>query len=149
VKRVAALLLLLATPAVAQEELRGTWRGGYVCGQGHTALALTIEPRKDGTLSALFHFEAASDNPDVPTGCFEMEGRLEPASGRLVLERRRWLLRPPDYVMVDLDGTVAPGRDRIEGRVIGPWCTGFAVARVPGRSDAEACRTGAPLLSLR
>ncbi len=148
-RRLAALLLLLAAPAAAQEELRGTWRGGYVCAQGHTAVALTIEPRQDGTFSALFHFEAASDNPGVPTGCYEMRGRLDPATGRVLFRQHRWLLRPPDYVMVDLEGQLSSSGDRMEGRVVGPFCTEFQVALVPGRSDAEACRTGAPLISLR
>ena len=148
-RRLAALLFLIAAPAAAQEGLRGTWRGGYVCGQGHTALALTIEPRKDGTFSALFHFEAASDNPGVPTGCYEMQGRLDPATGRVRFRQQRWLLRPADYVMVDLEGQLSPAGDRIAGRVIGPFCTEFQVELVPGRSDAEACRRGAPLISLR
>jgi len=142
-----AALLLLAAPAAAQEELRGTWRGGYICGQGHTALALTITPRKDGTLSALFHFQAAANNPGVPSGCFEMEGRFDPATGRVQLNQTRWILRPQDYVMVDLDGVLSG--DRLEGEVAGPWCTLFALQRQPGPPAAEACRRGAPLLSLR
>lgn len=146
-KRAAALLLLLAAPAAAQEELRGTWRGGYICAQGHTALALTIEPRKDGMLTALFHFEAATDNPGVPTGCFEMEGRHEAATGRVALQPRRWILRPANYLMVGLDGTAAQGV--LEGVVAGPGCAAFRVERVPGPPADQACRSGAPLLSLR
>lgn len=146
-RRLAALLVLLAAPAAAQDELRGTWRGGYICAQGHTALALTIEPRKDGRLTALFHFEAATDNPGVPAGCFEMEGRHDPATGRVSLEPLRWVLRPAHYLMVGLDGAIAQGA--IEGTVAGPGCTAFRVERAPGPSAAAACRTGAPLLSLR
>ncbi len=140
-------LLLLAAPAAAQDDLRGTWRGGYVCAQGQTALALTIEPRKDGTLAALFHFEAATENPGVPTGCFEMDGRHEAGSGRIVLQPRRWVLRPANYLMVGLEGVVAQGV--MEGTVAGPGCTTFRVERAPGPPAAEACRSGAPLLSLR
>jgi hypothetical protein len=145
--RYAFAALAIATPALAQGELRGTWRGGYVCGQGHTALALTIEPRKDGTLSALFHFEAASDNPGVPTGCFEMQGRFDAATGRLALAQRRWLRRPPNYLMVDLEGQLSG--DRLHGFVLGPSCTTFELERRTDRSDGAACRSGAPLLSLR
>lgn len=139
--------MAFATPAIAQEQLRGTWRGSYVCAQGHTALALTIEPAKDGTLSALFHFEAATDNPGVPTGCFEMRGRFDPATGRVALVQQRWLRHPQDYLMVDLEGRVSG--DRLHGSVLGPYCTTFDLRRVPGQSDAAACRSGAPLLSLR
>jgi len=145
----AALLGLLGAPAAAQDAAGGTWRGEYVCGQGNTALALTIEPRKDGTLAALFHFAAAPDNPGVPAGCFEMAGRYEPATGRVDLRPLRWLRRPADYVMVGLDGQLSPDAAAIEGLVRGPGCTGFRVARAPGPGAAEACRSGAPLLSLR
>ena len=147
--RLAALLVLLAAPAAAQEGLRGTWRGAYHCNQGNTALALTIEPRKDGTFAALFHFEAASDNPGVPTGCFEMEGRFEAATGRTVLRPLRWVLRPANYLMVGLEGSVSVEGGRMEGAVHGPGCTAFRVELVPGPPAAEACRSGAPLLSLR
>lgn len=140
----------LAAPAAAQDVPVGTWRGGYVCAQGHTALALTIEPRKDGSLGALFHFEAAPGHPDVPSGCFEMVGRFDAATGRLRLAPARWLHRPADYVMVGLDGRISADRSRIEGRVEGPRCAGFAAERAPGPpAAAEACRRGAPLLSLR
>lgn len=144
-----AMLPAAALPATAQEALRGTWRGGYVCSQGHTALALTIEPRKDGTLAALFHFEAASDNPGVPTGCFEMDGRLDAATGRLSFRPLRWVVRPAGYVMVGLEGSLSPDTARLEGQVAGPGCTAFRVEREPGPAAGQACRAGAPLLSLR
>ena len=141
--------LALAAPALAQDALRGTWRGAYHCNQGNTALALTIEPRKGGSLTALFHFEAATDNPGVPAGCFEMEGRHDPATGRLALLPLRWILRPPNSLMVGLEGTLSGAGSRIEGLVAGPGCTAFRVERAPGPPAAEACRSGAPLLSLR
>jgi hypothetical protein len=150
--RLAAALLaamLAAAPAAAQEELRGTWRGNYICAQGMTALALTIEPRKDGSLTALFHFEAVPDNPDVPTGCYEMQGRFTPATNQVALTPLRWLRRPPDYVMVGLEGRLAPDGGQIEGLVQGPGCSFFRVQRSAQPATPEACRTGAPLLSLR
>jgi hypothetical protein len=151
VTRAAAALLaalLVAAPAMAQEELRGTWRGEYVCAQGNTAVALTIEPHMDGSLSALFHFEAAPDNPDVPTGCYEMRGAFTPATGAVALAPLRWLRRPPNYVMVGLDGQLSPDGGRIEGQVQGPGCSLFRLQRA-GNASGEACRSGAPLLSLR
>jgi hypothetical protein len=142
-------MLLLAVPAAAQQDLRGTWRGAYQCAQGNTALALSIEPRKDGSLTALFHFEAAADNPGVPTGCFEMEGDFDPATGQADLRPLRWVLRPAGYIMVGLAGRLSGMGDRLEGRVRGPGCTAFLVERAPGPPATEACRSGAPLLSLR
>ena len=148
--RAAAALLAaaIAVPALAQDPA-GTWRGDYICGQGNTALALTIETRKDGGLSALFHFEAAPDNPGVPTGCFEMQGRFTPATGEVTLGALRWLRRPPNYVMVGLDGHLSADGIEIQGLVQGPGCSFFRVARAPDAPSAAACRAGAPLLSLR
>jgi hypothetical protein len=150
--RTAAALLaaaLLATPATAQEDLRGTWRGDYICAQGNTALALTIEPRADGMLSALFHFEAAPDNPDVPTGCYEMQGRYTPATREVAFGPQRWLRRPQNYVMVGLEGHLSSDGSEIQGLVQGPGCSFFRVQRVADAPSAAACRAGAPLLSLR
>jgi hypothetical protein len=150
--RAAAALLavvLAAAPASAQEELRGTWRGNYICAQGMTALALTIEPRKDGSLTALFHFEAVPDNPDVPTGCYEMQGRFTPGTNEVALAPLRWLRRPPNYVMVGLEGRLAPDGAQVEGLVQGPGCSFFRVQRSAQPATTEACRSGAPLLSLR
>ncbi|WP_198372476.1 hypothetical protein [Roseomonas rosulenta] len=146
----AALLAaaLLATPAAAQDPA-GTWRGDYICGQGNTALALTIEARKEGGLSALFHFEAAADNPGVPTGCFEMQGRFTPTTGAMVLGPLHWLRRPANYVMIGLDGQLSADGAEIQGLVQGPGCSFFRVHRAPHAPSADACRAGAPLLSLR
>ena len=41
------------------------------------------------------------------------------------------------------------GGERLEGEVQGPGCTAFLVERAPGPPAVEACRSGAPLLSLR
>lgn len=148
IRPLAALLLLLALPARAQDGVAGTWTGHYTCAQGNTAMALTITAQKDQRVTALFHFEAAADNPEVPTGCYEMAGTYDAASGQLRLSPWRWLLRPPFYVMVGLDGRLAAD-GTLAGEVQGPGCTSFAVTRAPSRADPQACRSGAPLLSLR
>jgi hypothetical protein len=150
IRAAAALLgaVLLAAPAGAQD-VSGTWRGDYICGQGNTALALTIEARKDGGLSALFHFEAAADNPGVPTGCYEMQGRFTPATREVTLGPQRWLRRPRNYVMVGLEGHLSADGEEIQGMVQGPGCSFFRVQRAPDAPSADACRSGHPLLSLR
>ena len=72
------------------DRLRGPWSGEYVCNQGRTGLTLTIGRGDPGDVSALFHFYAAPGNARVPTGCFEMTGSYDPASGRLELKGGRW-----------------------------------------------------------
>ncbi len=147
----ALLLLLLAGPAAAQEDgIAGTWTGTYVCAQGNTAVSLTITPEGDGPrVGALFHFEAVPDNPDVPTGCYEMAGEYDALRRRLRLSPWRWLRRPPAYVMVGLDGLLSPDGSTLAGQVKGPGCSDFLVTRAARPADPEACRRGGPLLSLR
>lgn len=158
IRRLATLLLLLlAAPAgaedgvaagAARDGIAGTWTGHYTCAQGNTAMALTITPMGGSRVTALFHFEAAADNPEVPTGCYEMVGDYDAMRGRLRLSPWRWLMRPPFYVMVALDGRLAPD-GTLAGEVRGPGCTSFAVTRAARPADPEACRRGGPLLSLR
>lgn len=139
-RRAALLLLLLAVPAVAQEGVGGTWQGTYTCNQGNTALTLTISPVDKERVSALFAFEAAPDNPGVPSGCFEMTGRFDARSGSLHLEPSHWVRRPGGYIMVGLDGQVRGNGSQLAGTVDGPGCTTFRLARRSLPNAIAACR---------
>ena len=145
--RLALLLagLAIAAPATAHQGVFGTWVGTYSCGQGRTALILSIQPGKAAPLSARFHFGATADNPSVPSGCFSMEGGYHQQSGSFLLMGDAWLHQPPDYVTVDLEGRHLADRDVIRGEVRGPGCRGFELRRaaVPAFDEA-ACRAGAP-----
>lgn len=130
----ATLLFVAATPARAGD-LAGVWTGSYVCAQGETGVQLTI--RDVGSrLWAVFAFSALPENPDVPSGAFEMTGCL--LQGRtVILNAGRWLDRPGDYEVVHLRGAkrTENGIDIIEGRVLfdaAPGaCTTFRVERRP------------------
>ena len=138
-RRAAALLLCLAAAPAAAQGIGGTWRGTYNCGQGNTALTLTIAPAGKERVNALFHFEPAFDNPGVPAGCFEMTGRFEALSGRLTLDPSFWIARPDDYVMVGLRGEMRG--DATPGQVEGPGCTEFRLARRSIPRAIAACRS--------
>ncbi|HKM65512.1 MAG TPA: hypothetical protein VJY39_23785 [Acidisphaera sp.] len=103
----------------------GTYTGTYRCGQGMTALSLSIRAAQDGSLSALFYFHAAAGNPGVPKGCFDMHGQWDARTGAVSLQAGAWLLRPPNYVTVDLQGHLTKGF--LGGTVIGPGCTDFSL----------------------
>lgn len=130
----AATLFFAAAPVAAQiraaAPIVGTWSGEYICNQGLTGVTLTITRGEPRDVRALFHFYEAPSNPGVPTGCFEMAGTYDPGSGALRLEGGRWLLRPATYVVVDFIGRLSPG-GRFEGRVDGPGCSTFRLARRP------------------
>jgi hypothetical protein len=144
--------LIVASLFVAHEtmaaSIQGDWLGGYVCGQGTTALDLAIRETDQGELTAVFHFFAAAANPDVPEGCYVLRGRHDVARDTFDLVAQRWLLRPNGYVMVDMHG----GRDP-DGALVGviPFA-GCGTFRVIPTADPPArpaiCGVGAPLLSL-
>lgn len=147
--RLALLLagLAIAAPATAQQGVFGTWVGTYSCGQGRTALILSIQPGTATPLSARFHFGASADNPSVPSGCFIMSGAYQPGSGGFLLMGDTWLHQPADYVTVDLEGRYIGEPEALRGQVRGPGCRGFELRRAASPTfDEAACRAGAPPL---
>ncbi len=104
-------------------------------------MTLTVTRGDPDDVRALFHLYAAPTNPSVPTGCFEMAGRYDPASGQVQLYGGRWLLRPTNYVVVDFLGRLDAASGALEGLVKGPGCTVFQLARRPSpRRVPPECR---------
>nr|WP_298130571.1 OmpA family protein [uncultured Pseudoxanthomonas sp.] len=151
--RVAALAWGLAATAVAQpapptRSVLGPWVGTYVCSQGLTGLTLSITEAAPTRASALFHFHADPRNPRVPTGCFTMTGTYDPASGRLQLKGKDWLLKPGGYRVVHFDGHVdAEGRS-FTGKVSGGTsCKQFDLGRTaPPATPPAACAVAMPTI---
>jgi outer membrane protein OmpA-like peptidoglycan-associated protein len=120
----------------APRTVLGQWVGTYTCAQGMTGLTLTVAEATPTSARALFHFYADPRNPRVPTGCFTMDGKYDPASGQLRLDGRDWLLRPGGYRVVSFDGEVDAEGRRFAGKVTGPrapmpGCTTFHLSRAP------------------
>ncbi len=140
-----ALTVAVAGGAAAQEpRLTGYWRGTYDCAQGLTGINLTIRQSFGTAVEAVFHFYAVPQNPGVPTGCFKMSGRLDPATREFVLEsdESRWLVRPPDYVVVNFHGILGADGRSMRGRVEGPGCTQFGLRRLDSPPPApDPCTT--------
>jgi hypothetical protein len=107
--------------------LTGTWRGKYVCGQGVTALVLTLQGQEDGRVEGTFAFSAAPENPGVPSGSYRVEGSLSPGMV-LRLDAREWIQQPQDYVSVSLVGRVVPAESRYYGFVDAQNCETFTVS---------------------
>lgn len=126
----------LEPSSAAPRTVLGQWVGTYTCAQGLTGLTLTIAEATPTSARAVFHFYADPRNPRVPTGCFMMDGRYDPASGKLRLDGGDWLLRPAGYRVVSFEGEVDAEGRRFEGKVTGPrapfpGCTTFHLAREP------------------
>ncbi|WP_176993517.1 serine/threonine protein kinase [Nonomuraea jiangxiensis] len=117
-----------ATSTPERTSVAGRWTGTYVCNQGKTALDLTITESSPGRLKATFAFEADPSNPDVPSGSFAMSGRL---TGRVLdLKGVRWIDRPGEYIMVNLQADLTEDRpSTITGNVLGGGCSTFTIER--------------------
>lgn len=141
---VSASLFLLASPGWAQGGgLTGYWQGKYDCAQGITGVTITIRQSGNTDAEGLFLFYAVPENPGVPTGCYLLNGRYDPASRevRLVSDDSRWLWRPPTYVTVNFVGQMEGAGARMRGLVQGPGCSVFFLERVPSAPPApEPCQ---------
>ena len=127
-RRLLACALSALTLASAHAEgLAGGWTGTYTCLQGVTALDLSVQERKGGTLAAQFHFHADPTNPGVPEGCYNMRGTYDAASRRLSLAATSWVRRPRGYVTVDMEGTRDRAGSLLAGRILSEGCTGFVL----------------------
>jgi hypothetical protein len=61
-----------------------------------------------------------------------MSGRFDATSGEFVLEsdESRWLVQPPNYIVVNFRGVLGQGGRSMRGLVEGPGCTQFALQRL-------------------
>ncbi len=131
--------ILMASEAFCQStaDSTGEWAGGYTCVQGETSLRLSIKTEPNGTLSALFRFGGAPANRSVPNGCFVMTGAFDPDTRKIILYPQRWLLHPPGFVMVGLEGKLDSQESHFSGRVAGgSECTTFELERSE-RTEAD------------
>lgn len=110
------------------EFLTGTWEGHYYCRQGLTKLRLDIRAINENNIYAIFNFSAHPQNRGVPTGSFEMEGRLQ-NSDQLILNGTQWLLRPSNYRTVNLNGKISFNDNSISGSVTPEGCGTFDLIR--------------------
>jgi hypothetical protein len=145
-----AVALLAAGEAQAKpgaaDPVLGVWRGKYVCGQGVTALTLTVSvgapaptpagPRgfapvqKSTPVAARFDFGPVKANPLVPKGSYTMSGVYYPSSRRIVLQPEAWRIAPLGYFMVGLDGRMTAEGDRISGEIKDASCGAVELERL-------------------
>ena len=132
-------LMVPPTKALAQAvpSIAGAWDGTYACAQGQTALHLVINAAASGAITAVFSFSAPPPRITMASGSFQMQGSFDSDSGRVVLRPGNWLVRPPGFITVGLDGSLACPSNRLRGRVIGGvMCSTFELYR----DDTTPCR---------
>ncbi len=122
-------------PAASPSAVAGAWRGLYRCQQQIAGFDLTITSTGPGTVAATFGFYPVPNGANIPTGSFRMSGEFDAATGRLVLRGEQWIHQPPNFLMVSLEGTLAPRQGAgpvITGYVTGPGCNDFRLERIGG-----------------
>jgi hypothetical protein len=113
-------------------EVGQAWIGQYLCAQGLTRLELQIERVEGLHIDAVFDFE---HKPTGTAGSYHVRGDYDPDARRLKLEAGDWVVHPPGYVTVDLDGRVDASGDGYSGTVIGPSCSTFQLRRAAGVAE--------------
>lgn len=120
--------------------LVGDWSGVYYCGQGATRMTLRVQST-DTVVRALYAFYAHETNPRVPSGCYELSGLYDAATGAIEFEPAGWLRRPDGFFPVGLSGDVDLEAGTIDGAVLGFSCTGFSLTRVDEEERVDAICT--------
>ena len=80
-------------------------------------------------LTATFNFYPSVQNPDIPSGTFNMEGVFTEEGGRLQLNGVGWVDRPPQYDMVPLVGRINEDKNLFTGSIEFPGCEEFTLKR--------------------
>lgn len=111
---------------VPLHSLAGQWTGTYLCGQGETALHLTIDQPTGNSARTLFAFGPLPANPSVPVGSFEMIAAY--VGGKLAFTAGSWINRPDDYATVNLVADLI-STSRLSGTVGAGGCTLFHADR--------------------
>ncbi|GEM_PF-2150796 len=94
----------------------GIWKGTYTCTQGATGLTLTIQTEGEKA-KAIFSFYPLKSNPGVPSGSYELTGRI--SNRRVILRPSRWINQPTGYSMLGVTLTWNERNDRLEGVICG------------------------------
>jgi hypothetical protein len=132
-----AALMGGATPSMAVE---GLWQGRYICRQGMTGVTLKIVSEPGGTgWSARFCFCAIAENPNLPTGEFELDGPRVPGETVVRLSPRRWIHEPQGWLMIPLALSQSADGRRLSGMIDAPGCGAIQLEKVIDGSAAPRC----------
>ena len=89
-----------ASGSVPLRALAGRWTGTYLCGQGETALHLTIDTPERDSAHTVFAFGPLPTNKSVPEGSYHMTAAY--VGTRLSFSAGSWINHPGNYETVDL-----------------------------------------------
>jgi len=108
--------------------ITGTYSGYYQCAVQRT-LELQVTELGGGRLSAIFIFGGGT------SGSYRMTGFYDGRSGRVHLEPQQWIVRPPGFNMIGLDGVFDLRTRRLTGMIPTFGCGTFELGP-PGMVSA-------------
>lgn len=117
----------LPTPVNNPFEAVRAWRGKYVCPQGVTDMSFTITSVEGTHVEAVFSFNHRSSGA---VGAYRMSGRFDPRTRSTNFEPGDWLLRPPGYITISMQGRVASDGSFFDGVIPHPGCSWFRLRPV-------------------
>lgn len=109
--------LIIAETSYAIDHLVGNWYGSYNAPQGKTALTLNIlSVSEDGKVSAIFEFYNLPGKSNAKEGSFWAEGTYDFSKKVLKVKGTKWIDKPSNYIMFNIDGTVDFSKGMITGK---------------------------------
>lgn len=99
-------------------ELTGRWDGTYSTSLGETALTFEISRPEDGEYISIFYFSPIDSDSASDSGSYFMNTSFDTATKSVKLTGTNWIVMPPGYEMVNLDGKLSG--DTISGNLISP-----------------------------
>ncbi len=118
------------------------WEGPYYCSQGVTQMTLTVLEREGDQVTAEFVFYANADNPNIPTGCYVVEGTLGEGTDGVSLRPKEWIEQPDaGWVMTPIRATLDPQTRLMRGWIDHLGCGGLRLEFIAdGASAAPTCQ---------
>jgi hypothetical protein len=97
------------------------WSGTMTCGGRPVALSVSTRDGMGSRVLATGEFGPTAQNPGAPAGAWQMEGRRDGESVRLL--PTRWVRQPAGMQAIALEGRMAG--NRFSGEALGSGCTAF------------------------
>jgi hypothetical protein len=91
-------------------------------------LTLRIQSTNALEVHVVFDF---SHGPTGAYGAYRMSGKYVPSTHGLKLIAGEWIRQPPNYMTVDMSGTVDTGRSVYTGKILNSSCSDFEVRLAP------------------
>jgi hypothetical protein len=80
-----------------------------------------------------------AENPNLPTGEFELQGPAVPGETVVRLSPRRWISQPEGWLMVPLELSQSADGLHLTGTINALGCGGILLEKVIEGSDAPRC----------